>query len=44
VNLALAEFYGEVLADCTEDEEPARRQSTAVSRDLQYYPTPQAGR
>jgi hypothetical protein len=41
VNLALAEFYGEVLADCSEDEEPARRQSTAVSRDLQYYPTPQ---
>ncbi len=41
VNLALAEFYGEVLADCSDDEEPKARQSTAVSRDLQYYPTPQ---
>lgn len=42
VNLALAEFYGDVIADCTDDGEAAPRQSTAVSRDLQYYPTPQA--
>jgi hypothetical protein len=43
VNLALAEFYGDVLPDCADDgETPAPRQSTAVSRDLQYYPTPQA--
>jgi hypothetical protein len=42
VNLALAEFYGDVLVDCADDgETPAPRQSTAVSRDLQYYPTPQ---
>ncbi len=42
VNRALAEYYGEVLADCTDDDEPEKRQSTAVSKDLQYYPTPQA--
>ncbi len=40
INMALAEFYGEVLPD-TPDEEPQKRQSTAVSKDLQYYPTPQ---
>jgi SAM-dependent methyltransferase len=40
INKALAEFYGDVLADTTE-EKPAQRQvSTAVSKDLQYYPTP----
>lgn len=40
VNKALAEFYGEVLPDTT-DEKPAKPQaSTAVSKDLQYYPTP----
>ncbi len=40
INRALAEFYGDVLPDA-EDERPARpRASTAVSRDLQYYPTP----
>lgn len=40
INKALAEFYGEVLADTT-DEKPAKKQaSTAVSKDLQYYPTP----
>lgn len=43
VNLALAEFYGDILPDCTPDgdEAPTPRQGTAVSRDLQYYPTPQ---
>ncbi len=39
INRALAEFYGDVLPDV--DERPAKRQaSTAVSKDLQYYPTP----
>jgi hypothetical protein len=40
INRALAEFYGEVLPD-TADEKPAKpRPGTAVSKDLQYYPTP----
>lgn len=39
INMALAEFYGEVLPD-TPDAEPVKRKSTAVSKDLQYYPTP----
>lgn len=39
--MALAEFYGAVLPDCSEDDEPVKkRESTAVSKDLQYYPTP----
>ena len=39
INMALAEYYGDVLPDCaTEKEKP---QSTEVSKDLQYYPTPQ---
>lgn len=41
VNRALAEYYGDVLPDCP-DERPKQRASTAVSRDLQYYPTPAA--
>ena len=41
INMALAEFYGEVLPD-TPDENPKRKQSTALSKDLQYYPTPKA--
>lgn len=41
INRALAEFYGDVLADCPE-ERPAKRTNTAVSKDLQYYPTPRA--
>lgn len=42
INLALAEFYGDVLPDCPDADEarPARRASTAVSKDLQFYPTP----
>lgn len=40
INLALAEYYGEVLADTAEDE-PVKRPGTAVSKDLQYYPTPE---
>ncbi|WP_224741552.1 class I SAM-dependent methyltransferase [Bradyrhizobium sp. 2S1] len=39
VNKALAEFYGDVLPD-TPDENPVNAKSTAVSKDLQYYPTP----
>lgn len=39
VNKALAEFYGDVLPDAP-DENPQRRASTAVSKDLQFYPTP----
>ncbi len=43
VNRALAEWYGVVLPDCSdEDERPTRRAGTEVSRDLQYYPTPRA--
>lgn len=39
INMALAEYYGDVLADCPE-ERPAKRAGTAVAKDLQYYPTP----
>lgn len=41
INLALAEYYGEVLADCSDDDATTtRRESKAVAKDLQYYPTP----
>jgi hypothetical protein len=41
INRALSEFYGDVLPDTT-DEKPAKPAAgTAVSKDLQYYPTPQ---
>lgn len=40
INLALAEFYGDVLPD-VEGEDPGKpAASTAVSKDLQFYPTP----
>lgn len=39
INRGLAEYYGDVLPD-TPDENPQKRQSTAVSKDLQFYPTP----
>lgn len=39
VNRALAEFYGDVLPDAYTEHEAST--STAVSKDLQYYPTPQ---
>jgi hypothetical protein len=42
INLALAEYYGDVLPDCSEEKPDQQRQSTAVSKDLQYYPTPVA--
>lgn len=45
VNRLLASFYGDVLSDAweTASQDPARAnrsQSTAVSTDLQFYPTP----
>jgi len=40
INMALAEFYGDVLPDCHEARSEARQESTEVSKDLQYYPTP----
>jgi len=44
INRALAEYYGDVLPDCPDDDERPTKQraSTAVSKDLQYYPTPVA--
>ena len=44
INRALAEYYGEVLPDCPDDDARPTRQraSTAVSKDLQYYATPTA--
>lgn len=41
INRALAEYYGDVLADTTEEKPDQKQQSTAVAKDLQYYPTPQ---
>lgn len=40
INRALAEYYGEVLPDTTEEKPAKPRASTAVAKDLQYYPTP----
>lgn len=40
INRALAEYYGEVLADCSEERPATAHPSTEVSKDLQYYPTP----
>lgn len=40
INRALAEYYGEVLPDSHEAKPEKRAESTAVSKDLQYYPTP----
>lgn len=39
VNKALAEYYGEVLPDCPEGVQ-RRQASTEVSKDLQFYRTP----
>lgn len=39
INRALAEFYGEVLPDAPSEAE-AKRPSTEIARDLQFYPTP----
>lgn len=40
INMALAEFYGAVLPDTTDERPSKKRDSTAVAKDLQYYPTP----
>lgn len=40
INKALAEYYGDVLPDTTEEKPTAKRAGTAVAKDLQYYPTP----
>lgn len=42
INRALAEFYGDVLPDAQDEEVPKKAESRAVSKDLQYYPTPAA--
>lgn len=42
INRALAEYYGDVLADCPEERPAKQRSGTDVSKDLQYYPTPVA--
>ncbi|MCH4542943.1 DUF4942 domain-containing protein [Ochrobactrum sp. A-1] len=42
INMALSEYYGDVLPDVSEDKPEQRKESTAVAKDLQYYPTPQA--
>lgn len=42
INRALAEYYGDVLPDCPDERPAKQRASTAVSKDLQYYPTPAA--
>lgn len=40
INMALAEFYGDVLPDA-EEEDAKPRASTEVSKDLQFYWTPE---
>jgi len=40
INMALAEYYGDVLPDTSEEKPTQKQGSTAVSKDLQYYPTP----
>jgi Domain of unknown function (DUF4942)/Uncharacterised methyltransferase family (DUF6094) len=40
INMALAEFYGDVLADDSEEKPAQHAAGTSVSKDLQYYPTP----
>lgn len=40
INRALAEFYGDVLADSTEAAQETKKAGTAVSKDLAFYPTP----
>lgn len=40
INLALAEFYGDALPDAPE-ENPTKKESTAVAKDLAFYRTPE---
>lgn len=41
VNKALAEYYGDVLPDTPYDRPSRPQASKEVSKDLQYYPTPE---
>lgn len=41
INRGLAEYYGDVLPDETGEKPTKKAESTAVSKDLAYYPTPQ---
>ena len=40
INRALAEFYGDTLPDMATEAPTKHQPSTAVSKDLAYYPTP----
>lgn len=40
INKALAEFYGDVLPDTTEEKPTKKQASTDVAKDLQFYATP----
>jgi len=42
INRALAEYYGDVLPDAAEEKPTQKQASTAIAKDLQYYPTPSA--
>ena len=42
INRGLAEYYGEVLADAHGEKPTKRAETTDVSKDLQYYPTPRS--
>lgn len=42
INLALHEYYGDVLPDGFERKPEKKQASTAVARDLQFYGTPKA--
>ena len=42
INRAIAEFYGDVLPDMATEAPTQKQPSTAVAKDLQYYPTPNA--
>ena len=41
INRALAEYYGDVLADGYEKKPDQKRPSTEIAKDLQYYKTPE---
>jgi len=41
-NKVLAAYYGEVLPDAVDRDEPTVTRCTALSRDLAFYPTPPA--
>lgn len=41
INLALAEYYGDVLFNDSPSDEDAKSFSTAISNNLAFYPTPE---